>query len=149
MATNQQQYTIDIYEAVERFNGYHQAYANLAVPAALHREYIDMLIEQMIAHFEVERTAVQMFVGHYTQLITDHSISPRFKYHPLNFLRQMDNEGYRNYIYCLYGFAEDMFKIFQAHQFYNSRGILLASFQHINGNNLYLVVRPEVPDVFH
>jgi len=146
---NWQQYTLDIYDAIARFRPYHAAYANPAVSDQLQREYINMVVEQMIAHFEVEATAVQMFVAHYTQLITDATVSPRFKYHPLNFLKQMDNEGYQGYVYCLYGFANDMFNLLQAHRLYNDQGILIAGFQHIHGDTLYLISRAEVPDVFY
>jgi hypothetical protein len=146
---NQQQYTIDVYEPVERFRQYHAHYANPAVPAPLQEDYIKMMVEQMIAHFDVENVAVQMFVAHYTQLITDPTVSPRFKYHPLNFLRQMSNEEYQHYVYCLYGFAEDMFKLFQSHRLYTSNGFLIAGYENLIQDTLYLVIRPEVPDVFH
>jgi hypothetical protein len=145
---NEQQYTIDIFYEISRFRQYHKAYQNPDVAEYLQQEYISMVLEQMVAHFEVEATAVQMFVAHYVQLITDPNLSPRFKYHPLNFLRQMDTEEYKGYVYCLYGFANDMFKLFQSHRLYNDRGILIASYQALAGDVLYLIVRAEVPDVF-
>jgi hypothetical protein len=137
-----------VFEQLDRFRQYHAEYANPAVPQSLHDEYIHMLVEQMLAHFEFEATAVQSFISHYVTLITDASVSPRFKFHPLKFVRQMENHNYEGYIYCLYGFADDMFKLFQRHRLFNNQGNLIAGYQHIAGDTLYLVVRPEVSDVF-
>lgn len=141
-------YVIDIKDQLDKFRSYHEGYAHTEVQGYLHESYIAMLVEQMIAHFDVERTAVQMFVGHYTQLITE-NISPNFKYHPLKFLRQMSTQEYQYYIYCLYGFAEEMFKLFQAHGLFGMNGKLLASYEKLDAGNLYLMVRPEAPNVFH
>lgn len=141
-------YTIDVYPVISRFRAYHNAYANPQVPEPLQTEYVHMVVEQMIAHFENEHVAVMSFMAHYTVLITDPNVSPLFKYHPLKFLRQMDTEGYQHYTYCLYGFAEEMFKLLLAHRLYNENGILCASFEHITDDVLYLAVRPEVSSVF-
>lgn len=140
-------YTIDIFEPLSKFRSYHQPFANPQVPIPLQMEYLHMLVEQMIAHFEIEHVAVETFVGHYVELMTNPNLSPNFKYHPLKFLKQMDNDGYKHYAFCLFGFAMDMLKLLQVHRLYNSHGILLASFQHIEHDTLYLIVRPEVSHV--
>jgi hypothetical protein len=141
-------YTIDIYQELERFKAYHAGYANHQVAPELQAEYIHMVVEQMIAHFEIEAVAVMSFVNQYTLLITDPNVSPTFKYHPLRFLRQMDNVGYQHYLYCLYGFAEDVLRLMQAHGMFRDDGSLRASFQAITNDTLYLIIRPEVSSVF-
>jgi hypothetical protein len=146
--TQQHIYVIDIHREIERFRTYHAGYANPQVPVSLQTEYIHMVVEQMIAHFEVEAVAVESFINHYTLLITDSTVSPLFKYHPLKFLRQMDNAGYQHYLYCLYGFAEEIFRLLQSHGMFNERGIIRASYQHVTQDSLYLIIRPEVSHVF-
>lgn len=141
-------YTLDVFDALERFRAYHQGYAHPQVAPALQTEYLHMTVEQLIAHFDLETHAVQSFVNHYATLLTDPTVSPLFKYHPLKFLRQMENAEYQGYLYCLYGFAEDMLKLFQTHRLYSATGQLRASFQHIEHDTLYLIIRPEVSSVF-
>ena len=141
-------YTVDIFEQLERFRHHHRLFANPQVPEHLQTEYLNMVIEQLIAHFEYENVAVMSFISHYTVLITNPTKSPLFKYHPLKFLKQMDNVQYEQYLYCLYGLAEDMLKLFQSHRLYNPDGVLMASFQHVESDVLYLIVRPEVSSVF-
>jgi hypothetical protein len=145
---NQRIYTIDIYREIERFRAYHMGYAHPQVPAQLQTEYIHMVVEQMIAHFEIEFVAVMSFMNHYTTLITDPNVSPTFKYHPLRFLRQMEVDDYRNYLYCLYGFAEDVLRLLQSHAMFSENGTLLASYQGVSNDTLYLIIRPEVSSVF-
>lgn len=140
-------YTVDISGQVERFAAYHALYAMDGIPQALVDEYIGSLVENMVAHFENQHVAVMSFVSHYLTLITQ-GVSPQYKYHPLRFIKQMDVDGYQHYSYCLYGFAEDLYNLFVAHGMFSADGRLLASYEGFNLGTLYLIVRPEVPDVF-
>lgn len=141
-------YTIDMAEQIARFGSYHANFANPDRDHDAVRQYFHSLVEQMIAHFEYQNTAVQSFVGHYVALITE-GVSPGFIYHPLRFLRLMSNEEYQQYTYCLYGFAEEMYNLLVANGMFDQYGQLRASFQGFQYDTLYLIFRPEVPDVFH
>lgn len=140
-------YTVEILDEVLRFVQHHKQVAMPGVSEELEQEYVASLVEQMIAHFEYQETAVQSFVGHYTAMITA-NISPGYQYHPLRYIRQMEIEGYQQYVYWLYGFAEDIYKLFVAHNLFTPEGKLMASYQGFQLGTLYLIIRPEVPDVF-
>jgi hypothetical protein len=147
---NQQQtiYTIDIADQIQRFVSHHARYARTDIPEIQVQEYVASLVEQMIAHFEYQDVAVQAFVHHYTQLIAQ-GVSPEYMYHPLRFLRDVEKNQYHHYAYYLYGFAEDIYNLLVANGMFSYNGRLLASYQGLQLGTLYLIVRPEVPDVFH
>ena len=140
-------YTIDIGEEAREFEAFHMQYANPLRDPEATQEYVASLVEQMVAHFEYQNTAVQSFIAHYTTLITE-GVSPHYIYHPLRFLRVMSNDEYQRYVYCLYGFAETMYRLFVQHGLFNEHGRLIASYQGFQYGVLYLIVRPEVPNVF-
>ncbi len=137
-------YTIQLEEEVEKFMYYHRQYSHPGLDEAA---YVNSVIENMVAHFEYQTSAVQSFVGHYATLITE-GVSPQYMYHPLRFLKPMDTEQFERYVYCLYGFAEAVFRLLETHGMYDQRGILRASYEGYQMGVLYLIVRPEVPDVF-
>lgn len=140
-------YTIDISLPMEKFELYQQHYLLSGIPEQLIQAYVASLIEQIIAHFEVQSTAVQSFTAHYTRLITER-LSPTYQFHPLKYLREMDIDGYQGYVFCLAGLAEEIFGLFVQHGMFDANGKLRASYQRLIHGSLDLIVRPEVPDVF-
>lgn len=138
-------YIVNISEELERFHHYHRQYALPGISDALVEAYVNNTIEQMLAHFDIQSVAVQSFIAHYTELITE-NLSPQYKYHPLKFLKPMALEDYQNYVYCLYGFAEGVYRALVQHGLFTHQGRLLAAYEHIQGGTLHLVIRPEVPD---
>lgn len=138
-------YIVSISDELERFIHYHRQYAQPGIPDALVEEYANHTVEQMLAHFDHQSSAVQSFVSHYTQLITE-NVSPQWKYHPLKFLQQMEANDYQNYVYCLYAFAESVYRVLVTNGLFNAQGRLFAAFDYINHGTLHLVIRPELPD---
>jgi hypothetical protein len=142
-------YTIDISEEMNLFRHYHKHYEMPGIPQQDMTMYIASLIEQMLAHFDIQNTAVQSFIGHYVVLITE-AVSIRYRYHPLHFIRLMENEEYQLYAQCLVGFAESIYRKLVEHGMFTYHGQLKAAFELINEYDvLHLIIRPEVPDVFH
>lgn len=139
-------YIIDLSFEMEEFQAYHAGYANPNCTPIQTQEYLCSLLEQMIAHFEFQNTAVQSFIEHYTRLIVD-TVSTNYRYHPLRYLQMLDAEGYQNYLFCLYGFAERVYRKLEAHHLFNANGDLIAGWQHFAFHTLYLIERPEVPHV--
>lgn len=139
-------YVVQIEDQVERFKAYHAQFAQPGIPEQMVDNYVKSLIEQMVSHFESNQSmAVQSFVGHYVKMITE-NVSPNWIYHPLRFVKQMDVDGYQHYVYCLYGFAEDIYNTFVSHGLFSPAGTLLASYEAYELGTLYLVLRPELPD---
>lgn len=147
MANNQQRklYIVSLVEEISEFKDYHRGYGNPYTPTNTVQKYVEAMVEQMVAHFHMQNIAVQMFVGHYADLIANNA-SPAWAYHPLRFLRpNLTPEEYRGYLQCLYGFAERVYRAIEAIGLWGTSGVLLASFQHIEFDTLYLIERPEVP----
>lgn len=144
---NQQRhiYTVDLTAALETFRQYNTPYM-LYPDNELTVHYIHSLVENLVNHLENQHQGVQSFVLHYAQLITE-GISPGYLYHPLRLLKRMDNAGYERYVQCLYGLAESLYREFQACGLYSPSGLLLASYERLEYDTLYLQVRPELPDV--
>lgn len=141
-------YTIDIKEEIERFREYHAKFTADGVNEYQLDEYVKNLIEQMIAHFDDENNAVANFIDHYTRLIVE-GVSPRWHFHPLRYLRQMNNQGYHDYLYCLYGFAEEIYRLLVEHRMFDG-AVLRAGFHKLVNDTLYLKIMPELPDaLFH
>lgn len=141
-------YIMDLDEEVEKFKFYHRQYALETIPGEQHDRYVAMTLEQMLSHFETSSTAVQFFVLHYTTLMTQ-QISLGFQYHPLHFIHRMPDDKLERYVHCLWGFAEGVYTKLVDSGMYHDNGKLRADFERFEYNQLHLVIRPEVPDVFH
>lgn len=138
-------YTINISGELEEFLHYHRQYARHEITDTQHEVYLSSLVEQMIAHFDIQNVAVQSFMAHYTSMIVE-GVAANWMHHPLRYLKDMDIDGYHNYVFCLYGLAEKIYGRFVEHHIFTPQGRLLAGFESLSQGTLYLVIRPEIPD---
>lgn len=142
-----QYYAIDIGAQLDLFRHHHQLYAAAGVSEQQVEDYIFHTVEQMLLHFEYQATAVTAFVDRYTSMLLGLT-GGKYVYSPRRYIRQLNQEDTHRYAIALYGFAESIYREMVNANMYDYHGTLRASYEKIEGDTLYLIIRPEVPDVF-
>ena len=142
---NRRLYTVDISEELGIFRHHHSQFGQIGIPEAAVEDYIRNTLEQMLAHFDIQSVAVQSFIAHYTGLVAEGQ-NLKYSYHPLRYLKPLSVEQYQHYMYCLYGFAEGIYRALLVNGMFGIHGRLIASYQALERDVLYLEIRPEVPD---